>query len=171
MRHDNAEHAAEWAQEAAGLRGGGNEILHLLAVVQHVFNGAGAGGGIRDAGADPAGGGGEARFEVARFGRALARETCARRARVRQGAGLEAGEEGAETLGQAVEAVGEQTPGFGGKGGRLVRRGNGREGLGAEPDQLRPTPLGSHIGAHGSAKPAEDGGEVGCNVIHELNIC
>lgn len=156
----DGERAADRAQESAGLGGSGDQFRHG-GVLEQDNEGAGAGGGVGDAGVDPAAGGGKPRYRRAGGCRA-----DSGRAGFGHLAGFDARDKGAEALGEAAEALGEEEPNGAGDG--CVAAG-GRafdEGLAADDDDAGSLLLAVGEDGDGLTEPSEEFGEAGCDAFH-----
>ena len=162
--------AADRAQEAAGLGGCADQFRHG-GVLEQDDEGAGAGGGVGDAGVDPAAGGGKTRYGRAGGCRAdLGRADLGRAdlgwAGFGQFAGFDARDEGAEALGEAAEALGEEEPGGAGDGAVAAGRREFDVGLAADDDDAGALLLAVGEDGHRLAEPGEEIGEAGCDAFH-----
>ncbi len=83
-----------------------------------------------------------------------------------EGSGFDAGDEAAEALGEAGEAVGQEVPGGGGDG--FVAAGGRAFGVGlvADGDDAGSLGLAVDEDGDGLSEPSEEVGEAGCDALH-----
>ena len=161
----DGERAADRAQKAAGLGGSGDQFRHG-GVLEQDTEGAGAGGGVGDAGVDPAAARGKVGDWQARSGRVRCRRADSGRADLGECSGFDARDEGAEALGEAAEALGEEEPNGAGNGAVAVGRRAFDESLAANDDDAGSLLLTVGEDGDGLTEPSEEFGEAGCDAFH-----